>query len=65
MDLTKLRNGEYHEPIGALKLFVDDDVVGEPPEFAFTGGRIVKVVYDGNDAYVDLEAEMAAALSRD
>jgi len=44
------------------------DVVSRqyPPRFAFTGGRIIKVVYDvGNDAYVDLETEMAAALARD
>jgi hypothetical protein len=37
-----------------------------PPKFPFTGGRIIKFVYGvGNDAYVDLEVEMAAALSRD
>jgi arylsulfatase A-like enzyme len=36
------------------------------PRFPFTGGRIVKVVFDvGDDAYVDLERHMAAALARD
>jgi arylsulfatase A-like enzyme len=36
------------------------------PKFAFTGGRIVKVVYDvGDDRYVDLERHLAAAMARD
>jgi arylsulfatase len=35
-------------------------------KFAFTGGQIIKVVYDiADDAYVDLERELAAALARD
>jgi arylsulfatase len=34
--------------------------------FAFTGGGILKVVYDvGKDAYVDDERRLAAALARD
>ncbi|MGB3486384.1 MAG: arylsulfatase [Mycobacterium sp.] len=34
--------------------------------FAFTGGKIHKVVYDvGGDAYVDLERRLAAILARD
>ncbi|HEY1278396.1 MAG TPA: sulfatase-like hydrolase/transferase, partial [Acidimicrobiales bacterium] len=34
--------------------------------FAFTGGEIVKVVFDiADDAYVDVEAHLAAALARD
>ena len=34
--------------------------------FAFTGGRIRKVVYDvGDDAYVDLERRLGAILARD
>jgi arylsulfatase len=34
--------------------------------FAFTGGRIVKVVFDiADDAYVDVEAHLAAAMARD
>lgn len=36
------------------------------PGTAFTGGRIVKVVFDvSDDVYVDVEAHMAAAMSRD
>jgi len=36
------------------------------PKFEFTGGRIVKVVFDvGDDAYVDLERHLAGAMSRD
>ena len=44
-----------------------DAVSGEyKPKFEFTGGKIVKVVFDvADDAYVDLEHELAAALARD
>ncbi|MGH9027838.1 MAG: arylsulfatase, partial [Acidimicrobiia bacterium] len=36
------------------------------PKFPFTGGRIIKVVYDvGKDGYVDVERKFAAALARD
>ncbi|MEU6246954.1 arylsulfatase [Glycomyces sp. NPDC047010] len=36
------------------------------PKFPFTGGTIAKVVFDvADDAYVDLEAHFAAAMSRD
>jgi hypothetical protein len=36
------------------------------PKFEFTGGRIVKVVFDiADDAYVDVEHELAAAIARD
>jgi arylsulfatase A-like enzyme len=36
------------------------------PTFGFTGGRIVKVVYDvGDDRYVDLERHLHAAMARD
>ncbi len=36
------------------------------PKFEFTGGRIVKVVFDvADDGYIDVEKEMAAALARD
>jgi hypothetical protein len=35
-------------------------------EVEFTGGKIVKVVFDvADDAYVDLEHELTAALARD
>jgi arylsulfatase A-like enzyme len=36
------------------------------PKFEFTGGRIVKVVFDiADDAYVDVERHIAAAMMRD
>jgi arylsulfatase A-like enzyme len=36
------------------------------PKFEFTGGRIVKVVFDvADDAYLDVEREFAAAIARD
>jgi hypothetical protein len=36
------------------------------PRFEFAGGRIVEVVFDvADDAYVDLERHLAAAMSRD
>ncbi|HEY6270979.1 MAG TPA: sulfatase-like hydrolase/transferase, partial [Terriglobales bacterium] len=36
------------------------------PKFEFTGGRIIKVTFDvADDAYVDVERHMAAALARD
>jgi hypothetical protein len=36
------------------------------PKFEFTGGRIVKVVFDvADDAYLDVEQHLAAALARD
>ena len=37
-----------------------------PHRFEFTGGRIVKVVFDvADDAYVDVERHFAAAMARD
>ena len=88
---------EHFSPVGTLKLYVDDNVVGEQeiktiasrfslcgeglcigydggdavsseyePKFEFTGGHVVKVVIDvAEDAYVDLERQLAAALARD
>jgi hypothetical protein len=36
------------------------------PKFEFSGGRIVKVVFDiADDAYIDVERLMAAAMARD
>jgi arylsulfatase len=36
------------------------------PQFPFTGGRVIKVeVNVGDDAYVDVERQMAAAMARD
>jgi len=35
-------------------------------KFPFTGGHVIKVIYDiGNDAYVDRERQLAAAMARD
>jgi arylsulfatase len=97
VDLRKERAGDNHEPIGALKLHVDDGVVGESeirtmvsryslcgeglcigydggdalsseykPKFEFTGGRVVKVVFDvADDAYVDVERHLVGAMARD
>ena len=44
-----------------------DAVSGEyKPKFEFTGGKVVKVVFDvADDAYVDVERHLAAALARD
>jgi arylsulfatase len=36
------------------------------PKFPFSGGRVVKVIYDvADDVYIDLERKLAAALARD
>jgi arylsulfatase len=97
VEFAKERTGDHYEPIGTMKLHIDDEVVGEAemrtivafyalcgeglcvgydagdavssaykPKFEWTGGEIVKVVFDvADDAYVDLERHMAAALARD
>jgi arylsulfatase len=44
------------------------DAVSEEyqPKFPFTGGRIIKVVYDiGKDGFVDVERKFAAKLAHD
>jgi hypothetical protein len=36
------------------------------PKFPFTGGRVVKVVFDvADDAYIDVDRQLAAAIARD
>ncbi|TFV98038.1 arylsulfatase [Leifsonia flava] len=98
VEFTKEKIGEYREGVGPLKLFIDDQQVGEQEirtvlghfslcgeglcigydsadavssmyagsRFEFTGGEIAKVVFDiADDAYIDAEAHMAAAMSRD
>ena len=36
------------------------------PKFEFTAGRIIKVIFDvADDAYVEVERHMAAAMARD
>ena len=43
---------------------VSSEYVGS--RFEFTGGEITKVVFDiADDAYVDVEAHLAAAMARD
>jgi arylsulfatase len=35
-------------------------------KFEFSGGRVIKVIFDvANDAYIDVERAMAAAIARD
>jgi len=35
-------------------------------KFEFTGGNIIKVIFDiANDAYIDVEQKLAAAMARD
>jgi arylsulfatase A-like enzyme len=98
VEFTKERMGEYREGVGPLKLFIDDQQVGEQEirtvmghfslcgeglcigydsgdsvssmytgsTFPFTNGEIAKVVFDiADDAYIDVEAHLAAAMSRD
>jgi arylsulfatase len=97
VEFTKEGMGEYREGVGPLKLYIDDQLVGEQkirtvlghfslcgeglcigydggdavsseyqPKFEFTGGTIIKVVFDiGDDLYVDVEAHLAAAYARD
>jgi hypothetical protein len=45
----------------------DDAVSSEySPKFEFAGGKILRVVFDvADDAYVDVERHLAAALVRD
>jgi arylsulfatase A-like enzyme len=98
VEFSKERMGEHREGIGPLKLYIDDQLVGEQEirtilghfalcgeglcigydsadpvssayggsRFEFTGGEIVKVVFDiADDAYTDVEAHLAAAMARD
>jgi arylsulfatase len=97
VEFTKIGMGPNREGTGPLKLYIDDQQVGEAEirtvmghfslcgeglcigydsadpvssmytsGFPFTGGTIVKVVFDiADDAYIDLEAHLAAAMARD
>ena len=97
IDFAKTGTAEHYAPVGTLKLYVDDDVVGEQeiktiasryslcgeglcigydggdavsgeyePKFEFTDGRVVKVVIDvADDAYLDVERHLSAAMARD
>jgi hypothetical protein len=36
------------------------------PKFPFTGGKVIKVIYDlADDQYIDVERKFAEALARD
>ncbi|HEY7604877.1 MAG TPA: arylsulfatase [Gaiellaceae bacterium] len=97
VEFMKERVGDHYEPIGTVKLYVDEEAVAEQeirtiaafyalcgeglcigydsgdavsseykPRFDFTGGEIVKVVFDvADDAYVDVEQHLTAAMARD
>jgi hypothetical protein len=56
-----------------VRLYVNDELLAEAndfrttygPGFAYTGGRVVKVVSDvADDAYVDVERHLWAAMAR-
>ena len=98
VEFTKERMGEHREGVGPLRLYIDDQLVGEQEirtvmghfslcgeglcigydsgdavtkeyagdRFEFSGGRIVKVVFDiADDAYIDVEKHLQAAIARD
>ncbi|NNC11085.1 arylsulfatase [Planctomonas sp. JC2975] len=97
VEFVKEGVGQYREPKGPVKLYIDDQQVGEKQirtvlghfslcgegltigrdsadpvsdlyghGFDFSGGAIERVVFDiADDAYVDLEAHLAAAMARD
>ena len=99
VDFTKESMDEHRVSHGTLKLFVDDEVIGQDDDFRtmtghfslcgeglcigydsgdaasseyagtrfpFTGGTLTKVVFDvADDAYVDVEKHLWAAMVRD
>src|SRR5215211_9093715 len=71
VEFTKERMGEHHESYGPLKLYIDDQVVAEGELRTMTGhfalcGEGLCIGYDvADDAYVDVEAHMAAAMARE
>ena len=99
VDFTKQSMDEHRVSHGTLKLFVDDEVIGQDDDFRtmtghfslcgeglcigydsgdaasseyagtrfpFTGGTLTKVVFDvADDAYVDVEKHLWAAMVRD
>jgi arylsulfatase A-like enzyme len=56
VEFTKTRTGENHEPLGSLKLHVDDQIVGEVDEIRTLASRYslcgegLCIGYDGGDA---------------
>ncbi|WP_019146310.1 arylsulfatase [Aeromicrobium massiliense] len=98
VEFVKEETGPHREGVGPLRLYVDDELVGEQrirtvlghfslcgeglcigydsgdsvssayvgSRFPFTGGVLHKVVFDvADDAYVDVQAHLAAAMARD
>ncbi len=76
VDDTVIAEGELRTMLGHFSLCGEGLCIGYDggdavsseykPKFEFTGGRIVKVVFDvADDAYVDVERHFAAALARD
>ncbi len=97
VEFVKEGMGEYREGVGPVRLYIDEQQVGEKQirtvlghfslcgegltigrdsadpvsslygyGFDFTGGEISKVIFDiADDAYLDLEAHLAAAYARD
>ncbi|QDP97251.1 arylsulfatase [Microlunatus elymi] len=98
VEFVKEGTGQFREGTGPLRLYIDDQQVGEQQirtvlghfslcgeglcigydsgdsvssayagdRFDFTGGTIHKVVFDiADDAYVDVEAHLRAAMARD
>jgi arylsulfatase len=67
VEFTKESQGEYQESHGPLKLYIDDQVVAEDRIRTMTGlypltGEGLSV---GDDAFVDVEQPLAAAMARD
>ena len=75
-DDTVIAEGEIRTMLGHFALCGEGLCIGYDggdavssayqPKFEFSGGRIIKVVFDvADDAYVDVERHFAAALARD
>ena len=65
----RIQSGHYALCGEGLSIGIDtgDSVSSEyKPKFEFTGGRVIKVVFDvAQDTYVNVEKAMAAAMARD
>jgi len=76
VDARPTVNGEFRTQSGHYALAGEGLAIGYDSadrvskeydsKFAFTGGQISKVIYDiADDAYMDMEQELAAAMARD
>jgi arylsulfatase len=76
VDENAVASGEFRTQSGHYSLAGEGLAVGYDSgdrvsaeydsKFPFTGGRIIKVIYDiADDVYVDMERELAAVLARD